>query len=176
MITVKIKQKIPQFIEAYFKPNPFTLVAAAADDGTGVKYEGIGKQYDVVIFFVEREEDGKETGIVLGMDNAFCTRYFTALRFDADIRSAVERIIHKIDLWIDKICQLSDYQETVSVYPIWYIPMVEEMISRGLVVNSGLSTSSQIHTVKSKRFNSISIRCFMSPNAYRIKLVCVNFN
>jgi hypothetical protein len=176
MITVRIRQKMPRFIEEYFKPNPFTLVAAAADDGTGVKYEGIGKQYDVVIFFVEREEDGKETGIVLGMNNAFCTRYFTALRFDDAIRSAVERIIHNIDLWIDKICQLSDYHETVSVYPIWYIPMVEEMIKRGLVINSGLSTSSQIHTIKHQRFKSIKIECLMSPNVYRIILVDVNFH
>lgn len=173
MVTVKIKQKIPSFIEEYFRPNPFTTLAPATDDGTGVKYEG--KRHDVAIFFVESDECGKQTGVVLGLNDVFCSRYFTALRSDDAIRSSVERIIAKMDLWIDTIYKLADYHESIGVYPIWYIPMVEEMIRRGLVVNSGLSTTSQIHTVRHIRFNSIKIQCEMAPNVYRIILVDVNF-
>ena len=138
-----------------------------------MKYDG--KEYDVTIFFVESDEGGKQAGVVLGLNDAFCTRYFTALRFADAIRSSVERIISKMDLWIGKIYQLADYHQSVSVYPDWYIPMMEEMIRRGLVVNSGLSTTSQIHTVRHIRFNSIKIQCEIAPNVYRIILVDVNF-
>ena len=90
-------------------------------------------------------------------------------------RASVERVISNMELWINKICQLADYHETVNVYPMWYLPMVEEMIKRGLVINSGLSTPSQIHTIKHQRFKSIKIQCCMSPNVYRIVLVDINF-